>query len=70
MGRASKCYATDAAGDRVMTDKLSGILMVLLLSFDRLIFSAVKVGKNIRVWIIIMKGAKNTIYEGETYRLR
>lgn len=30
----------------------------------------VKVGKNIRVWIIIMKGAKNTIYEGETYRLR
>ena len=50
--------------------KLSGILMVLLLSFDRLIFSAVKVGKNIRVWIIIMKGAKNTIYEGETYRLR
>lgn len=30
----------------------------------------VKVGKNIRVWIIQMKGAKNTIYEGETFKLR
>jgi ubiquitin-conjugating enzyme E2 W len=30
----------------------------------------VKVGKNIRIWIITMKGAKNTIYESETYRLR
>jgi hypothetical protein len=31
---------------------------------------AVKVGKNIRLWIITMTGAKNSIYEGETYRLR
>ena len=30
----------------------------------------VNVGKNIRVWIITMTGAKNTIYEGEKYRLR
>ena len=30
----------------------------------------VKVGKNIRVWIVTMKGAKNTIYEGETFQLR
>eukprot|EP00591_Stephanopyxis_turris_P008952 CAMPEP_0195527698 /NCGR_PEP_ID=MMETSP0794_2-20130614/29568_1 /TAXON_ID=515487 /ORGANISM="Stephanopyxis turris, Strain CCMP 815" /LENGTH=376 /DNA_ID=CAMNT_0040658675 /DNA_START=201 /DNA_END=1328 /DNA_ORIENTATION=- len=30
----------------------------------------VSVGKNIRVWIISMNGAPNTIYEGETYRLR
>jgi hypothetical protein len=31
---------------------------------------SVKVGKNIRLWIITMTGAKNTIFEGETYRLR
>ena len=31
---------------------------------------AVKVGKNLRVWIITMKGAKGTIYEGETFKLR
>lgn len=31
---------------------------------------SVKVGKNIRVWIITLTGAKNTIYEGEVYRLR
>ena len=31
---------------------------------------SVKVGKNIRVWIVTMKGAPNTIYEGETFRLR
>lgn len=30
----------------------------------------VTVGKNLRVWIVTMKGAKNTIYEGETFRLR
>lgn len=30
----------------------------------------VKVGKNIRVWIIDMTGAKGTIYEGERFRLR
>lgn len=30
----------------------------------------VKVGKNIRIWIITMKGARNTLYENETYRLR
>ena len=30
----------------------------------------VKVGNNLRVWIVTMKGAKNTIYEGETFRLR
>ncbi|KAL7558605.1 hypothetical protein ACA910_001303 [Epithemia clementina (nom. ined.)] len=28
------------------------------------------VGKNLRVWIVTMKGAKNTIYEGETFKLR
>lgn len=31
---------------------------------------SVKVGKNLRVWIVTMKGAKNTIYEGETFKLR
>jgi ubiquitin-conjugating enzyme E2 W len=31
---------------------------------------SVKVGKNIRVWIVTMKGADNTIYEGETFMLR
>jgi Ubiquitin-conjugating enzyme len=31
---------------------------------------SVKVGKNIRVWIVTMKGAKNTIYEGEVFKLR
>lgn len=31
---------------------------------------SVKVGKNIRVWIVTMRGASNTIYEGETYRLK
>eukprot|EP00527_Entomoneis_sp_CCMP2396_P000462 CAMPEP_0198145116 /NCGR_PEP_ID=MMETSP1443-20131203/21054_1 /TAXON_ID=186043 /ORGANISM="Entomoneis sp., Strain CCMP2396" /LENGTH=317 /DNA_ID=CAMNT_0043808647 /DNA_START=63 /DNA_END=1013 /DNA_ORIENTATION=+ len=30
----------------------------------------VKVGKNLRVWIVTMKGATNTVYEGETFRLR
>ena len=30
----------------------------------------VKVGSNIRVWIIEMRGADGSIYEGETYRLR
>ncbi|KAL7566461.1 hypothetical protein ACA910_000938 [Epithemia clementina (nom. ined.)] len=30
----------------------------------------VTVGKNLRVWIVTMKGAKNTIYEGETFKLR
>ena len=30
----------------------------------------VKVGKNIRVWIINMVGTKGSLYEGETYRLR
>lgn len=30
----------------------------------------VKVGKNIRVWVVTMKGAANTIYEGETFKLR
>jgi ubiquitin-conjugating enzyme E2 W len=30
----------------------------------------VTVGKNIRVWIVTMKGAKSTIYEGEIFRLR
>ena len=30
----------------------------------------VNVGKNIRIWIVTMTGAKNTIYEGEKYRLR
>jgi ubiquitin-conjugating enzyme E2 W len=31
---------------------------------------SVKVGKNIRVWIVTMKGAANTIYEGESFMLR
>ena len=31
---------------------------------------SVTVGKNLRVWIVTMKGAKGTIYEGETFRLR
>jgi Ubiquitin-conjugating enzyme len=31
---------------------------------------SVKVGKNIRVWIVTMEGAKNTIYEGEVFKLR
>lgn len=31
---------------------------------------SVKVGKNIRLWIITLTGANNTIYEGEQYRLR
>jgi ubiquitin-conjugating enzyme E2 W len=31
---------------------------------------SVKVGKNLRVWIVTMKGAKNTIYEGEAFKLR
>ena len=31
---------------------------------------SVKVGKNIRIWIITMKGTKGSLYEGETYRLR
>lgn len=31
---------------------------------------SVKVGKNLRVWIVTMKGAANTIYEGETFKLR
>lgn len=30
----------------------------------------VKVGKNMRVWIVKMEGAPNTIYEGETFKLR
>lgn len=30
----------------------------------------VKVGSNIRVWIITMEGAKKSIYEGETFKLR
>jgi ubiquitin-conjugating enzyme E2 W len=31
---------------------------------------SVQVGKNIRVWIVTMKGAKGTIYDGETFKLR
>lgn len=31
---------------------------------------SVKVGKNIRVWIITMVGTKGSLYEGEKYRLR
>jgi len=31
---------------------------------------SVKVGKNIRVWIITMRGTKGSLYEGESYRLR
>jgi ubiquitin-conjugating enzyme E2 W len=30
----------------------------------------VKVGKNIRVWIVKLTGAANTIYDGETFMLR
>ena len=30
----------------------------------------VQVGKNLRIWIVTMKGAVGTIYEGETFRLR
>lgn len=30
----------------------------------------VKVGKNIRVWIVTMKGTKGSIYEGEVFKLR
>ena len=30
----------------------------------------VKVGKNMRVWIVTMKGATGTVYEGETFLLR
>mmetsp|Transcript_7438 Transcript_7438/g.15167 ORF Transcript_7438/g.15167 Transcript_7438/m.15167 type:complete len:333 (-) Transcript_7438:22-1020(-) len=30
----------------------------------------VKVGKNLRVWIVKMTGAKDTIYQGETFQLR
>jgi ubiquitin-conjugating enzyme E2 W len=31
---------------------------------------SVQVGKNIRIWIITIKGAKGSIYEGETFKLR
>ena len=31
---------------------------------------SVQVGKNIRVWIVTMKGTKGSLYEGEKYRLR
>jgi ubiquitin-conjugating enzyme E2 W len=31
---------------------------------------SVKVGTNLRLWIVTMEGAKNTIYEGETFKLR
>lgn len=31
---------------------------------------AVKVGSNIRIWIITVTGAEGTVYEGETYKLR
>lgn len=31
---------------------------------------SVKVGKNIRIWIITMVGTKGSLYEGEKYRLR
>jgi ubiquitin-conjugating enzyme E2 W len=31
---------------------------------------SVKVGTNLRVWMVTMEGAKNTIYEGETFKLR
>jgi ubiquitin-conjugating enzyme E2 W len=30
----------------------------------------VKVGSNIRIWIVTLTGAANTIYEGEVYKLR
>lgn len=31
---------------------------------------SVQVGSNIKVWVITMAGAKNTIYEGEVFKLR
>lgn len=31
---------------------------------------SVQVGTNIRIWIVTMKGAKDTIYEGEVFKLR
>lgn len=31
---------------------------------------SVKAGKNIRIWIVTMVGAKGSIYEGEVYKLR
>ena len=31
---------------------------------------SVQVGSNIRIWIVTMVGAKNTIYEGEVFKLR
>ena len=31
---------------------------------------SVQVGTNIRIWIVTMVGAKNTIYEGEVFKLR
>jgi len=31
---------------------------------------SVKFGKNLRVWIVTMTGAKNSIYEGEVFKLR
>jgi ubiquitin-conjugating enzyme E2 W len=31
---------------------------------------SVQVGSNIRIWIVTMTGAKNTIYEGEVFKLR
>ena len=31
---------------------------------------SVRVGSNMRIWIVTMVGAKNTIYEGEKYKLR
>lgn len=31
---------------------------------------SVKVGSNIRIWIVTMLGANNTIYEGEVFKLR
>lgn len=31
---------------------------------------SVQVGKNIRVWIVTMKGAGGTIYDGETFKMR
>lgn len=31
---------------------------------------SVQVGSNIRLWIVTMKGAKGTIYEGEVFKLR
>eukprot|EP00934_Nitzschia_sp_Nitz4_P001667 Nitzschia sp. Nitz4//scaffold79_size90958//38975//39934//NITZ4_005022-RA/size90958-processed-gene-0.112-mRNA-1//-1//CDS//3329558240//1667//frame0 len=31
---------------------------------------SVKVGSNLRVWIVTMKGANGTIYEGEVFKLR